>query len=209
MRDCLRDATLAPSSSNLQTYELYWLRDPQKRSAVGDACLEQPMAETAGELVVVVSRVDLWRRNLEKLVDVMTQGGARPLTPLLNDYYGRIVPLLMRNDPLGFNNILRRCVFWYRGLRGPFIRSPVNRGDHRVYGHIQASLAAQTLMLSLAAHGYESCPIGGLDPRRIRRTLGLPGKAEVTMVIAAGRGKAKGLSGPRVRLDESDLIKEV
>ena len=27
MRDCLRDATLASSSSNLQPYELYWVRD--------------------------------------------------------------------------------------------------------------------------------------------------------------------------------------
>ena len=31
MRDCLRDAILAPSSSNLQTYQLYWVRNTVKK----------------------------------------------------------------------------------------------------------------------------------------------------------------------------------
>ncbi|MGI9264424.1 MAG: nitroreductase family protein, partial [Gammaproteobacteria bacterium] len=66
-----------------------------------------------------------------------------------------------------------------------------------------------TLMLSIAAHGYESCPVGGIDARHIRRTLQLPRKAEPAMVIAAGRGKEEGLFGPRVRLDTADLIKEI
>ena len=39
MRDCLRDAILAPSSSNLQTYEIYWVRETRKKGAVAKACL--------------------------------------------------------------------------------------------------------------------------------------------------------------------------
>ena len=89
------------------------------------------------------------------------------------------------------------------------MRTPVNRGDHRIYAHIQSSLTAQTLLLSLAAHGYESCPMGGMDKNRIEELLDLPAKAEVTMVIAAGVGKPEGLYGPRVRLPDEDLIKEV
>ena len=40
---------------------------------------------------------------------------------------------------------------------------------------------AMVLMLSSTAHGYDSCPIGGLDKLRIRRLLELPGQAEVTI----------------------------
>lgn len=34
-------------------------------------------------------------------------------------------------------------------------------------------------------------------------------QAEVSLVIATGRGRPEGLYGPRVRLPEGDLIKEV
>ena len=72
MRDCLRDAILAPSSSNLQTYELYWLRDLDRKAELTAACMGQPAATTAGELIVVVARGDLWQRNRDKLVSLMT-----------------------------------------------------------------------------------------------------------------------------------------
>lgn len=209
MRDCLGDAILSPSASNLQTYELYWLRDDAKKQAMAEYCLGQPAAETAGEIVVVVSRVDLWQRNLDKMMRIMTKDGKKPLEGPFADYYTRIVPMLMRTDALGVNNLIRRVVLWFRGLQGPTVRGPISRGDHRVYGHIQASLAAQTLMLSLAAHGYESCPMTGIDRKAIARMLGIPASAEVQMVIAAGQGKPEGLFSPRARLPFSDLVKEV
>ncbi|MCG2633803.1 MAG: nitroreductase family protein [Gammaproteobacteria bacterium] len=209
MRDCLRDATLAPSSSNLQTYELYWVRDPANKSAVTAACMGQPAATTAGDLIVVVARGDLWQVNRDKLVDLMTQGGTTPLPDPLAEYYQKIVPMTLKSDALGFNNLVRRFIFWRKGRNNAFVRTPVTKGDHQVYAHTQAALAAQTLMLSLAAHGYESCPIGGMDADRISAILALPKQAEVSMVIAAGRGTPEGLYGPRLRLPESDLIKEV
>jgi len=209
MRDCLRDAILAPSASNLQTYELYWMREGGKKKAIADACLGQPAAVSAGELVVVVARGDLWRQHLQQLMDIMTDGGAKPLAGPVNDYYRRIVPFLMKDDIFGIHNLIRRIVYWYKGRGEAFMRTPVNRADHRIYAHIQSSLAAQTLMLSIAAHGYESCPLGGMDKLRIANTLNLPAAAEVTMVIAAGRGKPEGLYGRRVRLAEHELIKEV
>ncbi len=209
MRDCLRDATLAPSSSNLQPYELYWVRDSTTREGLAEACLGQPAAVTAGELVVVMARRDQWKTNLDKVWDLMTQGGTIEFPEPVDDYYHKITPRLRRTDGLGIDNLMRRVLFWFRGRRGPTVRSPVNTGDHRVWAHTQSSLAAMTLMLSLTAHGYDSCPIGGLDKLRIRRLLGLAAQAEVTMVIAAGTRRPEGLYGKRVRLPYGDLIKEV
>jgi len=140
MRDCLRDATLAPSSSNLQTYELYWIRNSEKKKEVADACLGQPAAVTAGELLVVVARGDLWKNNLKKLINIMTHGGTKPLSEPINDYYNRIVPLVMKNDAFGFNNLLRRVIFWYKGRHEASMRTPVNQCDHRIYPHIQSEV---------------------------------------------------------------------
>jgi nitroreductase len=208
MRDCLQDATLAPSSSNLQAYELYWVRDPAKKKALAAACLGQPAATTAGDLVVVVARQDLWRQNLKKLLSVMTRDGQK-LPDSVAHYYNDLIPKVMASDPFGIMNLVRRAKFSFDGLKKPMIRTPVSRGDHRIYGHVQATLAAQTLMLSFSAHGYDSCPMGGFDEHRVKKLLDLPAKAEVTMVISAGTRKPEGLYGPRHRLELSDLIKEV
>ncbi|SMF70064.1 nitroreductase family protein [Pseudobacteriovorax antillogorgiicola] len=209
MRDCLKDATLAPSSSNLQPYQMQWVRDPDKKAAIAQACLGQPAATTAGELVVIVARGDLWQENLEKIVGLMTDGGKKELPKPVHTYYRKLLPQVMKTDPLGINNLVRRGLFWFKGLKEPIIRSPVSKGDHRVWAHVQCALVAQTLMLSFAAHGYDSCPMGGIDEKRIKSTLDLPTGAEVTMVISAGKRKPEGLYGPRIRLADSDLIKEV
>ncbi len=209
MRDCLRDAMLAPTSSNLQPFELYWVRDPATREGLAEACFGQPAAATAGELVVVMARRDLWKTNLDKVWDLMTEGGKKTFPKPVDDYYHEITPRLRQTDALGLGNLMRRVLFWFRGRSAPTMRSPVNTGDHRVWAHIQSSLAAMTFMLSLTAHGYDSCPIGGLDKVRIRRLLGLPRQAEVTMVIAAGTRRPEGLYGKRVRLPYGDLVKEV
>jgi nitroreductase len=209
MRDCFHDAILAPSASNLQCYEVYWVRDETKKKQLAKCCLDQPGASTAGELIVIVSRVDLWQTHLQKISELMTDNGQRPLKGPVREYYEKIIPMLMTTDRWGFHNLKRRLMFWYKSRSEPTVNGPVTRADHRVYGSIQASLVAENLMLSLAAHGYESCPIGGMDQRSISELLGLPSAAEVTMVIGAGIGKPEGLFGPRVRLPFSELVKEV
>lgn len=208
MREVLKEATLAPSSSNLQTYELYWVRDPKRKKDLAEACLGQPAATTAGELIVVAARSDLWQANLKKLLNVMTAGD-RKLPPSVEFYYKTLIPKIMTRGPLGLMDALRRISFFVTGLKKPTVRTPVNYADHRIFGHTQAALAAQTLMLSLTAHGYDTCPMGGFDAVRVKKVLNLPAKAEVTMVISAGTRKPEGLYGPQVRLHDDDLIKEI
>ena len=207
MKDCLKDATLAPSSSNLQPYELYWVRQPEKKSRLQAACLGQPAATTAAELIIVAARRDLWKTNLKKLKNIMTKGGKTELRGAVGKYYNQLLPKVMSNDPFGVFNKLRLVGFTTMGLSKPIIRAPISDSDHRVWAHTQAALAAQTLMLSLAAHGYDSCPMGGIDEVRIKKIIGLPAQAEVSMVISAGRRKPEGLYSRRVRLEDDDLIK--
>lgn len=209
MRDCLSDATLAPSASNLQCYEIYWVRDAAKKAKMRVLCLNQPGVTTAGEVLVIVSRVDLWQSHLKKMTDIMTDNGKKPFSGPVRDYYQGIIPMLMKTDRWGFNNLKRRLMFWYKGRSEPTVHEPVTRADHRVYGHIQSSLAAENLMLSLAAHGYESCPMSGIDKRGTKKLLGLPATAEITMVIGAGVGVPEGLLSPRLRLPFDDLVKEI
>jgi len=66
-------------------------RSPEK---LVKARLDQPAAATAGELVVVMARRDHWQTNLDKVWDLMTQGGTITLPEPVDDYYHQITPML-------------------------------------------------------------------------------------------------------------------
>ncbi len=58
VKDCIYQATLAPTSSNLQLWEFYHVTDKQKCEEIAKACFNQGAAKTANQLVVVVARRD-------------------------------------------------------------------------------------------------------------------------------------------------------
>ena len=70
----------------------------------------------------------------------------------------------------------------------------VSEGDVRVVVHKSCALAAQTFMIAMANEGYDTCPLEGLDSRRLKRLLKLPHGAEINMVVSCGiRNGNKGL----------------
>ncbi len=79
----------------------------------------------------------------------------------------------------------------------------------RVWAHKSTALACQNLMLALRAYGFDSCPMEGIDPTRIRKLLKLPRTAEVSMVISAGKRAENGIYGKQVRFDKSLFVFEV
>ena len=52
VRQCLRLAQLAPSSSNMQLYEFYHITDAAVLKQLAEACLGQEAAATAPQMVV-------------------------------------------------------------------------------------------------------------------------------------------------------------
>lgn len=77
----------------------------------------------------------------------------------------------------------------------------VSENDIRVTAHKSCALAAQTFMIAMANEGYDTCPLEGLDSRRLKRTLKLPHGAEINMAIPCGiRDGNKGIWGERCRV---------
>jgi nitroreductase len=91
------------------------------------------------------------------------------------------------------------------GIRKPFMRFG-GKADQRVSVHKSCGLAAQTFMLSIAAEGYESCPMEGFDAVRVKKELGLPRGAEINMIISVGKGTEEGIWGERFRLPYEDVV---
>ena len=70
----------------------------------------------------------------------------------------------------------------------------------RIVAHKSAGLAAQNFMISMAAIGYDTCPMEGSDTLRIKKILKLNRRAEINMVISCGIRADQGIYGPRFRV---------
>jgi nitroreductase len=77
----------------------------------------------------------------------------------------------------------------------------------KIWAHKSTALACQNLMLSLRAYGYDSCPMEGMDSKQIKKLLNLPRRAQITMVISAGKRAENGVYGKQIRFDSDDFIK--
>jgi nitroreductase len=204
----LARAHLAPSSSNMQLWEFYRVASPEVMKELSLFCMGQNTTETAREMVVVVVRPDLWKRRARSNFDFVKQNlGDRPAYKGRSalGYYGKLMPLLYNNDPLGIRGGIKKLVSWFIGLRRPMVRE-VTGTDMRIVAHKSAALAAQTFMLSMVAEGHDTCPVEGFDSKRVKRLLGLPCRAEINMVITCGKRIPEGIYGPRFRVPLEEVV---
>ncbi|MDP4204950.1 MAG: nitroreductase family protein [Bacteroidota bacterium] len=207
----LERALLAPNSSNLQLWEFHRIQSQEALAKMTEYCLGQSAAKTANELVVVVVRNDKARERMRWNYDLIKQSiGDRIPNAKEKDvlnYYGKLLPFVYANDYFNIWGKVKNLLMWGISFVRPIMRK-IDRNEIRIMGHKSAALAAQTFMLSLAAEGYDSCPMEGIDAIRIRKFLGLPRKAEVSMVISVGIRKSEGVYASRSRVDSKDVIFE-
>ena len=204
----LERSILSPNSSNMQLWESQWIKDPALKESFTALCLDQNAARTSKQLVVFVTRKDLWKQRAAWNYNKIKEGiNGEPNTAQKRglDYYGKLMPLAYRSDIFGITTLIRRALCFFMGLRKPFMRFGGD-ADQRVTVHKSCALAAQTFMLSIAAEGFESCPMEGFDAIRVKRALGLPAGAEINMIIAVGKGTEPGIWGPRFRVPYNEVV---
>lgn len=207
-RECLRLTLLAPNSSNLQPWEFHWVRSAEKKKKLIEACLSQPAASTAAELIVCVARRNTWRENAKRMLEKLNSGKTPPPKSVVQ-YYSKLVPLAYAIGPFGIIGWFKKLTLFLIGLNRPIPREPTSISDMKIWAIKSTALACENLMLAFRAAGYDSCPMEGMDSTRVRRLLQLPRDATVVMVISAGKRKPQGVYGPQIRFDSKDFIREV
>ena len=214
VKSCIENAVLAPTSSNLQLWEFYQVADPDVKAKIVHACMNQPAARTAQQLVVVVARKDKWRKRAKANVDFLEQSfGKKPKSEysqrekFVFSYYKKLIPSLY-TDFLGIVGFLKYIAFSIAGMFRPMYRQ-VRKSDMRIVAHKSAALAAENFMISMAAIGYDTCPMEGHDSLLVKKALGLPASAEINMVIGCGIREPHGVYGPRFRVPFENVYKLV
>ena len=189
-------AQKAPNSSNLQCWEIYRVASTDKKKKLVEACLGQPAASTAPELFVFVARPDLWRRNNIWTLKEFDRRGNMPERAY--QYFNKITRIAYTQGVFAW---VKRVWLPLRGLLKATPREPIGWADMRVWAHKSTALSAAHFMLAMRAEGYDTCPMEGMDSKRVKKILELPSRAEVCMVISAGKRTAKGIYGSRFRFE--------
>ena len=191
VKHCLELATLAPNSSNMQLWEFYQITNPGLMAKVSEACLGQSAASTASEIVVFVTRQDLYKKRAKFVLD-FEEGNIRRNSPKerqekrIRDrklYYGKLMPFIYAR---------------FFGLLGLF----------RVI--LARTISLFRPMIAMANEGYDTCPLEGFDSRRMKKLLKLPHGAGINMVIPCGiRDGNKGIWGERGRVPFDEIYHRI
>lgn len=205
VKECIHLATLAPTSSNMQLWEFYHVISPEIIQKIAKASFDQNAAKTAQQLVVVVTRKDLWRKRVQSNIDYLkNQYGNKPEAEYSKrekfalNYYQKIIPALYF-DFVEIIGMIKFVVFQVIGIFKPIYRQ-ARQSDMRIVAHKSAGLAAQNFMISMAAINYDTCPMEGFDSLRIKNILHLPASAEINMILGCGVRDENGVYGERFRI---------
>lgn len=215
VRECLRIATLAPTSSNMQLWESFHITNPDLLKAMGVVCLGQKAATTAQQLVVFVVRPDYVSKHAQAVL-TFERGNVKRTSPADRQekrikrwdlYYGKVIPFLYARC-FGLLGAMRKGIAQCIGIFRPMTRQ-VSEGDMRIVMHKSCALAAQTFMLAMSEEGYDTCPMEGFDSFRVKRLLELPYSAEINMVISCGIRVPEGIWGDRFRLPFEEVYHRI
>jgi nitroreductase len=213
--ECIRLATLAPTSSNMQLWEAYHITDPSTLDRMAEACLGQGSAKSCKQMVVFVTRQDKWKAhaqavlaaNIEEIKQNSPQDRQAHRIALQKAYYARLMPFVYRRC-LGLLGLVRTLLVQVTGLFRPISRQ-VSEGQMRTVVHKSCALAAQTFMLAMSEQGLDTCPLEGFDSLRVKRILHLPCNCGVNMVITCGYRTNGGVRGDRFRLPLEEFYHRV
>ena len=216
VKNCIRNATLAPNSSNMQLWEFYHVTDNKTLKKLSKACFDQNAAKTAVNMVVFVARRDKWRERakynldfLEDMFDKQEKEGkdVERRRKVSRRYYKKLMPTIY-TDFLGIVGYYKKILSFFIGLFRPIYRE-VLFSDSRVITHKSVALAAENFMLSMAEIGYDTCPMEGSDTTRVKKILKLPSKAEITMIIGCGIRAENGVYTERFRVPFDHVYKKI
>ena len=214
VKKCIQQASLAPNSSNMQLWEFYHITSKETIQKIAPLCFNQNAARTAEELVVFVTRKDLWRKRMKsnlKMIDAIfppkPKSEQSSREKVSRNYYGKLIPFAYA-DFFGFFGFLKYLMILVIGLFKPIFRE-VRNSDMRIVAHKTCALAAENFMLSMAAESYDTCPMEGSDTWRVKKVLNLPRGAEINMIVSCGIRKPEGVYGDRFRIPFKEVYKQV
>lgn len=205
LKDILAEAFLAPSSGNIQPYEIHWIKDPVLKAKVAKACNGQRAATTASTLLVIVSGTRIVKKSLRDyaayteastVLSEKSKAFNRKIVSTLNQFL-TFAPFVIWTPLIGLFSTLLPALsllpFGGIGVRQWVARNSV--------------FAAQNILLATVAKGYDACPMEGFNAQQIASVLKLPYGSVIPVVIAVGKRSSDAVVEPQWRRSFEDAVR--
>lgn len=157
IRELLKLANLSPSSFNLQPWHVVVARSPERKKALRKCAFDQPKAEEASAVLIMVADPSCVEKNFERVLD--------------------------RWENLGYMQPGARET--YRGMVAN-LYGAVDAEARRFMAVKNASLYAMTLMLAARDLGLETHAMDGFDETCVKKEFNIPEDKIIPMLIAVG-----------------------
>lgn len=200
----LAEAVLAPSSGNLQPYQLHWIRSAKMKDQIALACKGQKAATTASTLIVVTANPAFGLDTASEqraYIDACSAFDQRSKA-----YYHKQLGMFERVLKMGALSLWTPLVSIAAWFSPVLSLLPVGHLGSRQWAARNAIFAAQTLMLAASAKGIDSCPMEGFSAAKIAALLDLPRGTVIPLVIALGYRSAEARIETQWRRSEEDLV---
>lgn len=174
MTQILTEATLAPSSVNMQPWRFLVIDSAEGKATLAPlARFNQTQVETSAAVIAVFGDLN----NFDYVEEIYSAAVERGFMPA----------------DVKENQLAR--------LAGHFSTLPAAANKDTVL--IDSALASMQLMLAARAHGYDTNPIGGFEKDKIAEAFGLDKERYIpVMLISLGKAAEEGHESVRLPIDK-------
>ncbi len=157
IREIIEIANLAPSSANLQPWEVIVVNDPERKRALKECAFNQPRAEEAAAVIIIIANPGAVEANLMRGLESWAELG-----------------YIKRDDIENQLNVFSKMY------------GDKNSEKRRIFAVKNSSFFAMSIMIAAREFGFETHPMDGFSIEKLREEFHIPDDRLVPLLIAIG-----------------------
>jgi nitroreductase len=172
IKEMLKEATQAPSSSNLQPWRFIVIQDQEVKKELRAVANNQEQVETASAVIAVLGDKEMYK-NVEKIYRSAYEAGLMDEANM-----NRLIEGTNKTYPFASEEILKNIASY------------------------DAGLVSMQLMLIAKDRGYDTIPMGGFDKEKFVKMFNIDDRLFPIVLISVGKAAAPAFNTTRLPLED-------
>jgi nitroreductase len=172
IKEMLKEATQAPSSSNLQPWRFIVIQDQEVKKELRAVANNQEQVETASAVIAVLGDKEMYK-NVKKVYRSAYEAGLMDEANM-----NRLIEGTNKTYPFASEEILKNIASY------------------------DAGLVSMQLMLIAKDRGYDTIPMGGFDKEKFVKMFNIDDRLFPIVLISVGKAAAPAFNTTRLPLED-------
>ena len=179
IKELLKEATLAPSSSNVQPWRFLVIETEELKEKLLPIAFNQSQVTEAAAVIAVLGDTEGYKKADEIYGEAVKRG-------------------FMPEDTA--KSFAERTVSMYGALPKEILNKII---------YTDGGIVSQQLMLVARAHGYDTVPMGGYDAAKLKEAFNISDRYLPIMLIALGKAAKPGHPTTRLPIEDITFFNEM